>query len=71
MISKPERFDHVFRYRNRVVRLICSIELEDDERRLILDDVLASSESIANAVPDWKIEAEAMNAAYDRSAKYM
>lgn len=71
MPQQATQFEHVFRYKNRAVRLICSIDTDSDGPRLLLDDVLATTQRIANDVPDWRIEAEASKAAFDRNAKYL
>lgn len=71
MAKRPRQFEHVFRYKNKTVRLICSIEPTNGYRQLILEDVLATSLLTANGVPDWRIESEACKAAYDRRAYHM
>lgn len=71
MTSGHMQFEHVFRFRNRVVRLICSIEEWSQSRQLVLEDVLAATQETADGVPDWRIELEASKAAFDRGAQYM
>lgn len=71
MDKQPRQFEHVFYHKRHKVSLICSIEMVWGERSLILEDVLASKQHIADGVPDWRIEAEACDAASYRRAKYM
>ena len=70
-MTTTEPFEHVFRYRNHVVRLIGLVETRHDHRQLILEDVLATSLRFANDVPDERIEAEASKVAHDKGATYL
>lgn len=70
MQDQPNQIEHVFRYKKRTVRLICSVDSDSRGLRLILDDVLATSQRIADAVPDWRIDLEASKAACDRNVLY-
>lgn len=71
MPQQVSQFEHVFRYRYRTVRLICSIEKHNGGSRMLLHDVLATTQRTVSSVPDWRIEAEASKAACDRGAKYL
>ena len=71
MTDRARSFEHTFLHNGRRVRLICSFDFATRDRQLVLDDVLASTQRIADGVPDWLIEAEASNAAYDRQATCM
>lgn len=71
MAQSQHLSEHTFRFRNRTIRLLYSIERKEDERRLILEDVLATSQKVADAVPDWRIESEALKVAFDHYARYM
>lgn len=70
MLERLDSFEHVFRYKRFRIRLICSIDSPLRERRLVLDDVCASTQRIADEVPDWLIEAEACKVAFDQQAAY-
>lgn len=71
MDEQPTQFEHVFRYKNRTVRLICSLDTQNNARRLVLEEVYARTQRTANSVPDWRIESEACKAAFDHHATYM
>ena len=59
-------FEHAFEYAGRTIWLVYSIERRGSERwRLVIDDVMAESLDVADAVPDWVIEAPAGEAAWE------
>lgn len=62
---------HTFRWHNKSIRLIYSIEERPDGRQLILEDAVASSIRNVESVPDWKIEIEAEGVAADHDARYL
>ncbi|MCL4741214.1 MAG: hypothetical protein KJZ54_03335 [Phycisphaerales bacterium] len=70
MGTPPSLLYHAFRFRGRRVRLAYSIDYECGKRRLVLDDVLAPTQRLADAVPDWRIEAELEELAHDLNAQY-
>lgn len=70
MAHQTGQFEHAFRYLNRTVRLVCRIDQRVKPAQLVLDDVRATTQHIANSVPDWRIELEACKAAEDRGARY-
>lgn len=59
------------RWRGSRVHLVYSIDVEGDGKRLTLHDVRAATTEVANAVPDWRIESEAMDLAAENDAVYM
>lgn len=71
MSDQLEEFEHVFRYKRHKVWLTCSIEVIQGDRYLILEEISATKQEIADGVSDCLIEAEACDAASARNAKYM
>jgi hypothetical protein len=63
-------FEHAFRVRNRRYRLVYALERIDGVKCLVLLDVLAASNESMLALPDWRVELEAMRAADNLGAKY-
>lgn len=64
-------FEHEFRWERKRVRLQYTIETTLWGRQLTLLDILGASMTHVEAVPDWRIEAEACDAACRHDAKYM
>ena len=62
---------HVFIWNSFCVSLFYSIEGEDFNRQLILDDVMSESLEVVNSVPDNVIENEASAIASLYGAKYL
>lgn len=70
MVRGQRQFEHTFRFRRRTIRLLCALESTDGEQQLILEDVLATTQHVVDAVPDSRIESEALKVAFDRHARY-
>lgn len=63
--------EHTFWWNTSPYTLLYLIEEVSDGRQLILEDLLAESEVLADSIPEWMVEYEASCVAESLGARYI